>query len=114
MDTGQHELRGVQAMCPCAPAAATTCTEAADEPILGANLQFHALLTRFKALTDCPVLVNTSFNVRGEPIVCTPEDAFRCFMGNELDLLAVGNCVLRKEHQPAELRQDYAATLAPD
>jgi carbamoyltransferase len=54
------------------------------------------LLSAFKALTGCPVLVNTSFNVRGEPIVCAPEDAFRWFMGNELDLLVVGNCVLRK------------------
>ena len=53
---------------------------------------FHALIERFKALTGCPVLVNTSFNVRGEPIVCTPEDAFRCFMGTEIELLVVGNC----------------------
>src|SRR5215471_4233210 len=58
------------------------------------NPLFHRLLTQFKELTGCPVLVNTSFNVRGEPIVCTPEDAFRCFMGNELDVLVVGNCVL--------------------
>jgi len=54
------------------------------------NPLFHRLLSRFKALTGCPVLVNTSFNVRGEPIVCTPEDAFRCFMGNELDVLVAG------------------------
>ena len=78
------------------------------------NERFHSLLTRFKALTGCPVLVNTSFNVRGEPIVCTPEDAFRCFMGCELDLLVVGNCVLRKEDQPPALRQHYASALAPD
>src|SRR5204863_2948810 len=58
------------------------------------NPLFHRLLTRFKEITRCPVLVNTSFNVRGEPIVCTPEDAFRCFMGNELDVLAIGNCML--------------------
>ena len=61
------------------------------------NPRFHALIARFKALTGCPVLVNTSFNVRGEPIVCTPEDAFRCFMGTEIEMLAVGNCILRKE-----------------
>ena len=61
------------------------------------NPRFHALISRFKAQTGCPVLVNTSFNVRGEPIVCTPEDAFRCFMGNEIELLVVGNCLLRKE-----------------
>jgi carbamoyltransferase len=70
------------------------------------NPLFHALLRRFKARTGCPVLVNTSFNVRGEPIVCTPEDAFRCFMGTDIELLAIGNCVLRKEHQdPARVRQ---------
>lgn len=71
------------------------------------NPLFHRLLSRFKALTGCPVLVNTSFNVRGEPIVCLPEDAFRCFMGNELDLLVVGNCVLRKDEQDPALRIDY-------
>ena len=63
------------------------------------NPRFHALLTAFKARTQCPVLVNTSFNVRGEPIVCTPEDAFRCFMGTDIDVLAAGNCYLRKEDQ---------------
>jgi carbamoyltransferase len=62
---------------------------------------------RFKTLTGCPVLVNTSFNVRGEPIVCTPEDAFRCFMGTEIELLAIGNCLLRKEDQDTALRLDY-------
>lgn len=71
------------------------------------NPQFHALLSAFKAKTGCPVLVNTSFNIRGEPIVCTPEDAFRCFMGTELDLLAVGNCILLKEEQSADLKIDY-------
>src|SRR5262249_30209794 len=60
------------------------------------NPRFHALLSAFKARTGCPVLVNTSFNVRGEPIVCTPEDAFRCFMGTELDALAIGNLYLIK------------------
>jgi carbamoyltransferase len=78
------------------------------------NPRFHQLLTRFKALTGCAVLVNTSFNVRGEPIVCTPEDAFRCFMGNELDMLVVGNCVLRKGEQNPELRQDYSAAFELD
>jgi carbamoyltransferase len=78
------------------------------------NPRFHHLLTQFKALTGCPVLVNTSFNVRGEPIVCTPEDAFRCFMGNELDLLAVGNCVLRKPEQNAALKQDYSLAFELD
>jgi carbamoyltransferase len=78
------------------------------------NPRFHRLLARFKALTGCPVLVNTSFNVRGEPIVCTPEDAFRCFMGNELDLLVVGNCVLRKSEQNAALKQDYSSAFELD
>ncbi len=71
------------------------------------NPRYHALLSAFKAKTGCPLLVNTSFNVRGEPIVCTPEDAFRCFMGTEIEVLAVGNCILRKEDQDETLRQDY-------
>ena len=58
-------------------------------------------------MTGCPVLVNTSFNVRGEPIVCTPEDAFRCFMGTEIELLVVGNCILRKDEQDPALKRDY-------
>ena len=78
------------------------------------NPLFHRLLKEFKRLTGCPVLVNTSFNVRGEPIVCTPEDAFRCFMGNELDLLVVGNCVLRKADQDASLKQDYSSAFELD
>lgn len=78
------------------------------------NPRFHRLLMRFKARTGCPVLVNTSFNVRGEPIVCTPEDAFRCFMGNELDLLVIGNCVLHKEEQNHDLRQDYSSAFELD
>jgi len=71
------------------------------------NPKYHALITKFKEKTDCSVLVNTSFNVRGEPIVCTPKDAFKCFMGTELDLLVVGNCLLRKEHQNKSLIDDY-------
>ena len=78
------------------------------------NPRFHRLLGAFKTLTGCPVLVNTSFNVRGEPIVCTPEDAFRCFMGNELDVLVVGNCVLRKSAQDPALRQDYSSAFELD
>jgi len=78
------------------------------------NPLFHKLLGRFKALTGCPVLVNTSFNVRGEPIVCTPEDAFRCFMGNELDMLVIGNCVLQKTDQDPALKSDYGLSLEAD
>jgi carbamoyltransferase len=69
------------------------------------NPLYHALLERFAALTGCPVLVNTSFNVRGEPIVCTPRDAYLCFMRTEMDHLVLGSCVLDKTRQPA-LRDD--------
>jgi carbamoyltransferase len=78
------------------------------------NPRYHALLTRFKKITGCPVLANTSFNVRGEPIVCTPEDAFRCFMGTELDVLAVGNYIMFKEEQDPALKLDYSNTFEPD
>ncbi len=78
------------------------------------NPLFHRLLKRFKALTGCPVLVNTSFNVRGEPIVCTPEDAFRCFMGTELDLLVIGNCILQKAEQDQRLKRDYSSAFDLD
>jgi carbamoyltransferase len=78
------------------------------------NPLFHRLLSRFKEFTGCPVLVNTSFNVRGEPIVCTPEDAFRCFMGNELELLVVGNCVLQKTEQDPGLKRDYSEAFEAD
>ena len=78
------------------------------------NPRFHALLSEFKRATGCPVLVNTSFNVRGEPIVCTPEDAFRCFMGTQIEALAVGDCFLVKEEQDPALAIDYASSLEPD
>ncbi len=78
------------------------------------NPRYHALITRFKALTGCPVLVNTSFNVRGEPIVCTPEDAFRCFMGTDIERLVVGNCWLRKADQDRALARDYKTAFALD
>lgn len=68
---------------------------------------YHRLISSFKALTGCPVLVNTSFNVRGEPIVNTPEDAFRCLMGTDIDLLVVGNCVMDKSRQDPALKLDY-------
>jgi carbamoyltransferase len=71
------------------------------------NPLYHALVSSFKERTGCPVIVNTSFNVRGEPIVCTPEDAFRCFMGTEIEVLAVGNSLLFKEDQDPKLAQDY-------
>lgn len=71
------------------------------------NPKYHALISKFKELTGCPVLVNTSFNVRGEPIVCSPEDAFNCLMGTDIDFLVVGNCILRKEDQDKALIKDY-------
>ena len=71
------------------------------------NPRYHKLLSVFKSRTGCPVLVNTSFNVRGEPIVCTPEDAFRCFMGTGIEALAIGNCLLRKETQQSSLKENY-------
>ena len=71
------------------------------------NSKYYKLLSEFKKKTGCPVLVNTSFNVRGEPIVNTPEDAFNCFMGTELDVLAIGNCYLNKENQIKSLKKDY-------
>lgn len=78
------------------------------------NPRFHRLIERFKAKTGCPVLVNTSFNVRGEPIVCTPEDAFRCFMGSEIEFLAVGNCLMRKSDQDPALKLDYSQAFELD
>jgi carbamoyltransferase len=71
------------------------------------NPRYHALISAFNRRTGCPVVVNTSFNVRGEPIVCTPEDAFHCFMGTEIEVLVAGNCVLRKERQDPGPKQDY-------
>ena len=78
------------------------------------NPRYHALISAFKARTGCPVLVNTSFNVRGEPIACTPEDAFRCLMGTEIEVLIVGNCLLRKERQDPALKLDYRNVFDPD
>ena len=79
------------------------------------NPRYHALLQVFKAKTGCPVIVNTSFNVRGEPIVCTPADAFRCFMGTDIDCLAVGNYFLRKEAQDPTLKvEEYEDSFEKD
>jgi carbamoyltransferase len=79
-----------------------------------ANPRYHALLSAFKAETGCPVLVNTSFNVRGEPLVMTPEDAFRCFMGTEIELLVVGDAVLRKDEQDPALKRNYETAFELD
>ena len=77
------------------------------------NPRFHRLLMEFHAATGCPVLVNTSFNVRGEPIVCTPEDAYNCFMGTEMDYLVIENIFMSKTDQPRELLQPRRE-FAPD
>ena len=78
------------------------------------NPRYHALISAFKQRTGCPVLVNTSFNVRGEPIVCTPEDAFHCFMGTEIEALAIGNCFLLKENQDSLLMTNYESKYEQD
>ena len=71
------------------------------------NPRYHAVISKFKEKTGCPLVVNTSFNVRGEPIICSPVDAFKCFMGTDLDLLAVGNYLLVKEEQDESLKENY-------
>jgi carbamoyltransferase len=76
--------------------------------------RYHALLSRFKALTGCPMVVNTSFNIRGEPIVCTPEDAFRCFMGTDIEALVIGNCYLEKHRQDPGRAADYRSSFELD
>lgn len=78
------------------------------------NLKYYNLIKKFKELTGCPVLVNTSFNVRGEPIVNSPKDAFDCFMGNGLDYLIIGNFILDKKKQDNNLIKDYKNKFNPD
>lgn len=78
------------------------------------NPLFHQVISKFKEKTGCSAVINTSFNVRGEPPVCTPEDAFKCFMGTEMDALLVGNCILYKEEQDETLKLDYKHAFALD
>lgn len=78
------------------------------------NMRFYKLLESFKFHTGCPILVNTSFNVRGEPIVCTPDDAFRCFMGTDIEVLVIGNCYLEKKDQDKNLVNFYYSEMALD
>ena len=78
------------------------------------NHRYYDLISDFKEKTGCPVIVNTSFNVRGEPIVNTPTDAFNCFMGTELDYLVIGNCILDKKNQDPNLKKDYTNEFEPD
>ena len=78
------------------------------------NKRYYDLISKFKEKTGCPVIVNTSFNVRGEPIVCTPTDAFNCFMGTELDYLVIGDCILDKLKQNPKLKKDYTKEFELD
>jgi carbamoyltransferase len=78
------------------------------------NKIYYDLISKFKEKTGCPVIVNTSFNVRGEPIVNTPSDAFNCFMGTELDYLVIGNCILDKKKQNPKLKKDYTKEFELD
>ena len=78
------------------------------------NKKYYDLISKFKEKTGCPVIVNTSFNVRGEPIVNSPTDAFNCFMGTELDYLIIGNCILDKNKQDPSLKKDYSKEFELD
>ena len=78
------------------------------------NPKYYAVIKKFKEITGVPLVVNTSFNVRGEPIVCSPEDAFRCFMGTGLDVLAVGDFILFKEEQDTSLKKNYKGAYELD
>jgi carbamoyltransferase len=75
---------------------------------------YHEVISEFEKLTGCAVIVNTSFNVRGEPIICTPEDAYRCFMRTEMDILVMEDCILFKEEQPAWEEEDWRSELELD
>ena len=78
------------------------------------NHRYYDLISKFKEKTGCPVIINTSFNVRGEPIVNTPTDAFNCFMGTELDYLVIGDCILDKSKQDTNLKKDYTKKFELD
>ena len=78
------------------------------------NKPYYDLISKFKEKTGCPVIVNTSFNVRGETIVNTPTNAFNCFMGTELDYLVIGNCILNKEEQDKKLKKNYSENFELD
>ena len=78
------------------------------------NLKYWKLINEFKRITTFGVIVNTSFNVRGEPIVNSPEDAFKCFMGTDLDYLVIGNCILDKKKQNPKLKKNYSEKFEMD
>ena len=78
------------------------------------NKKYYDLISKFKEKTGCPVIVNTSFNVRGEPMVNSPTDAFNCFMGTDLDYLIIGNCILDKKRQNVRFKKNYTQKFEPD
>ena len=78
------------------------------------NLLYHSVISKFKENTGCPIVVNTSFNVRGEPIIASPADAFKCFMGTEIDILVCGNAILHKDKQNPKLAKDYKSKYELD
>ena len=78
------------------------------------NKKYYNLIKKFKEKTGCPIVVNTSFNVRGEPIVNNPEDAFNCFIGTDLDILVIGNFYLEKKNQKQLIKKDYKNRFEPD
>ena len=78
------------------------------------NPRYHALIAKFEEKTGCPIVVNTSFNVRGEPIICSPTDAFKCFMGTDMDVLAIGNYILYKKNQDKRLKENYKESYEND
>ena len=78
------------------------------------NERYYKLIKKFKEITNCPVLINTSFNIRGEPIVNTPQDAFNCFMGTDLDILVIGDYYLEKNKQNENLKKDYTKQFELD
>ena len=110
--TGIDQLNEVRSSIP----AATHIDYSARVQTVHASTQprFHALIRAFKSISGCPVLLNTSFNVRGEPMVATSEQAFRCFMGTDIDVLAIGNCLLRKVQQDQTRLHRYEKSFAPD
>jgi carbamoyltransferase len=118
MTPAEHELFGIEKLnVPRSDIPAVThvdCSARIQTVHRETNLLYHELISSFKRRTGCPVIVNTSFNVRGEPIVGTPEDAFRCFMGSGIESLAMGNCFLAKEDQDSGLKRDYLSAFASD
>jgi carbamoyltransferase len=110
--TGMDKLKAIRSQIPAVTHVDYSARiQTVDENV---NPLFHALISEFYKQTDCPVLVNTSFNVRGEPIVCSPQDAYRCFMGTGLDALVIGRCMVAKSPHEIEPGLEYAAAFAPD